>query len=134
MTISLKINNFQGKLEKSMNNKNVNLTLLNATNQLNEFIAKHPGKFYRKALSNAEFRQNIIDYILIRLPNRYRSSEESIKSSSSETIKIIDKEKLQIEKLIYQGFYYLIRNKDKSILEPKPTSIDEILSLYKVLN
>ncbi len=133
MTISLKVNNFQGKLEKIMNNKNVNLTLLNSTKQLNEFIAKHPGKFYRKALSNAEFRQNLIDYILIRLPNRYRSSEESIKSSSSsETIKIIDKEKLQIEKLIYQGFYYLIRNKDKSILEPKTTSIDETLSYSKV--
>jgi hypothetical protein len=118
-----------------MNNKTVNLTLSNATKQLNEFIAKHPGKFYRKTLSNAGFRQNLIDYILIRLPNRYRSPEESIKSSfSSETIKIIDKEKLQIEKLIYQGFYYLIRNEDKSILEQKSSSKDQVLSLSKVLH
>lgn len=111
-----------------MNNKIVNLTLLNATKLLNEFIAKHPGKFYRKALSNTEFRQNLIDYILIRIPNRYRSSEESIKSSFySEMIKIVDKEKLQIEKLIYQGFYYLIRNKDKSILDSKPASVDKVV-------
>ena len=117
-----------------MNNKTVNLTLLNATKLLNEFIAKHPGKFYRKTLSNAEFRQNLIDYILIRIPNRYRSSEESIKSSfSTETIKIIDKEKLQIEKLIYQGFYYLIRNENKSIVEPKQTSGDDI-PVTKVLH
>lgn len=117
-----------------MNNKTVNLTLLNATKLLNEFIAKHPGKFYRKALSNAEFRQNLIDYILIRVPNRYRSSDEPIKSSfSSETIKIVDKERLQIEKLIYQGFYYLIRNKDKSILDQKPTSVEENTTFSKVL-
>ena len=117
-----------------MNNKTINLTLLNATKLLNEFIAKHPGKFYRKALSNAEFRQNLIDYILIRINNRYRSAEEPIKSAfSSENSKIIDKEKLQIEKLIYQGFYYLIRNENKSILEPKLTSNEETFPLSKVL-
>jgi hypothetical protein len=109
-----------------MSNKTVNLTLLNTTKQLNEFIAKHPGKFYRKALSNHGFRQNLIDYILLRVPNRYRSTEESYKPTvSTETIKIADKEKLQIEKLIYQGFYYLIRNEDKSMSEQKTSSTDE---------
>lgn len=118
-----------------MNNKTINLTLLNATKLLNEFIVKHPGKFYRKALSNAEFRQNLIDYILIRVPNRYRAADESIKSSfSTETIKIIDKEKLQIEKLIYQGFYYLIRNENKSVMEPKQTTFDDTVPLAKVLH
>jgi hypothetical protein len=118
-----------------MNNKTVNLTLLNATKLLNEFIVKHPGKFYRKALSNAEFRQNLIDYILIRVPNRYRAADESIKASfSSETLKIIDKEKLQIEKLIYQGFYYLIRNENKSVIEPKYTTCDDTVPLAKVLH
>lgn len=117
-----------------MSNKTVNLTLLNATKQLNEFIAKHPGKFYRKALSNQEFRQNLIDYILLRIPNRYRSPEESYKPIvSAETIKIVDKEKMQIEKLIYQGFYYLIRNEDKCIIEPKSTSGDEALNFSSLV-
>ncbi|MEO8892967.1 MAG: hypothetical protein ABI417_15875 [Coleofasciculaceae cyanobacterium] len=117
-----------------MNNKTVNLTLLNATKLLHEFIAKHPGKFYRKALSNADFRQNLIDYILIRIPNRYRTVDDSIRSSfSTATIKIIDKEKLQIEKLIYQGFYYLIRNENKSIVESKQTTCDDKLPVAKVL-
>lgn len=109
-----------------MSNKTVNLTLLNTIKQLNEFIAKHPGKFYRKALTNQEFRQNLIDYIVLRIPNRYRSTEETHKSQvSAETIKIVDKEKLQIEKLIYQGFYYLIRNEDKSINIQKPITVEE---------
>lgn len=89
-----------------MNNKVVNLTLLNVIKQLNNFIVKHPSKAYQSDLSNSEFRQNLIDYVLLRIPNRYNSNDEE-KASASATAKILEQEKFQIEKLIYQGYYHL---------------------------
>lgn len=68
-----------------MNNKVVNLTLLNVIKQLNDFITKHPGNTYQSDLSNSEFRQNLIDYVLLHIPNCYRSNEEEKSSITGNT-------------------------------------------------
>ncbi len=104
----------------------VNLTLLNINKQLNDFIVKHPGRTYQRDLSNPAFRQSLVDYILSRVPNRCRSSEEKNKPLiSTAALRTLDQEKLQIEKLIYQGYYHLRKNEVQNNLDCKSIVVEE---------
>lgn len=102
-----------------MKDKKLNLTFLKVKKELETFLISHPGHKYQIIVKNSEFRKRLLVYVLQRIPNQYLpvNSAEKLKLSA-QAVQCSSPEKLQIQKLIYQGFYQLIQEHDKPINSP----------------
>jgi hypothetical protein len=106
--------------------KKLNLTSLKVKKELEFFLRNHSAPNYQIIVKDTEFRQKLIFYILQRIPNQYLPIKLGEKLTiSSQVIQCSSLEKIQIEKLIYQGFYRLIQehnNQTTSLLKDKHSS------------
>lgn len=109
-----------------MSVKQVNLTLLKVTEELDVFLANHTAYIYKKAFNQPEFRQRLLAYILKRIPNRYASlqSASKLSSISSKPGNFTQQEKILIQKLIYRGFYQLYRRDKENETQQNYTPIN----------
>jgi hypothetical protein len=86
----------------------VNITLMKVQEELDILLDIYPNKLYQKSLTDPDLRQELIAYVLNRMPNRYLALEsENISLISSHNFIFSTQEALEIEKLIHQGIYYL---------------------------
>jgi hypothetical protein len=92
----------------------VNLTLLKVKEELNVILENYPNQIYQKTLSDHDMRQQLIVYVLNRIPNHHLAIDiDNISLISSKLLTFSTQESLEIEKLIHQGIYQL-NHQDKS--------------------
>lgn len=67
-----------------MSKQLINLTLLVVIEEIDNILAIYPNHPYQQAFSNSELRQDLITYVLSRVPNQY-AVENATQSSSKRT-------------------------------------------------
>jgi hypothetical protein len=109
----------------------VNLTLLKVKEELDLILENYPNQIYQKTLTDHDMRQQLIVYVLNRLPNRHLAIDiENISLIRSKLVNVSTQESLKIENLIHQGIYQL-NQKDK-VCDFYYASIKEEASGYRL--
>jgi len=82
----------------------MNLTLPLVIEEIDKIVNTYPEYPYRIAFSPAGLRQDLLAYVLSRIPNTYTVVEETSNSSNSTVIPRCSREqRLQIEHMIHLG-------------------------------
>lgn len=88
----------------------VNLTLLLVTEEIEYFFERHPDQLHQLAFSINKLRQELINYVLNKVPVSYMVIDENQKALVRTNILCQSLEKrLDIEAVIYQGADELIQ-------------------------
>jgi len=82
----------------------VNLTLAVVTEEVENILETYPKHPYQQAFAPSGLRQDLIAYVLSRIPNTYTAIESS-ESASNQTIQVrcSSEQLLHIENLIHTG-------------------------------
>jgi hypothetical protein len=87
-----------------MNKKIVNLTLPLVTEAVEDILVTYPKYPYQELFTPSGLRQELIAYVLSRIPNTFTVVEEKHSFSANPTQLLLDsKQQLQIENLIHIG-------------------------------
>lgn len=93
----------------------VNLTLLDVSAEIENLSAFYPAQIQRKFLANPELRQKLLTYVLHRMNNHYiAQSQDNTPRLPAHILYCSTLEQLEIEELIQQGIYYLIKQQNVS--------------------
>ena len=89
-----------GKMQKNL----VNITLAVVTEEVEIILESYPTHPYQQAFSPSGLRQDLIAYVLSRVPNRY-TAIDSRESVSNQTVQVrcSSEQLLHIENLIHAG-------------------------------
>lgn len=103
----------------------VNLTLLNVSAEIENLSAFYPAQIQREILANPDLRQKLLTYVLHRMNNHYVAQSPDIKPRLPAHILYCSTlEQLEIEELIQQGIYYLIKQQNSSSYLKKKTQVN----------
>lgn len=99
----------------------VNVTLSAVTEEVEFILESYPKYPYQQAFSPSGLRQDLIAYVLSRVPNTYTAIEASA-SVSNQTVQVrcSSEQLLQIENLIHAGIrdvLYSTRSRDYRVPE-----------------
>lgn len=99
-----------------MSKKVVNLTLPIVEQEIDLLLELYPHKLHQLRLGNSDLRQELIAYILNRIPSVYGTiSDRTINSSTNcenlRSLSSLERQR-QIEALVFQGISYLTLAKD----------------------
>ena len=99
-----------GKMQKIL----VNLTLALVTEEIEIILESYPKHPYQQAFSPSGLRQDLIAYVLSRIPNTYTTIEpyESV-SNQRVQVRCSSEQLLHIENLIHTGIRDVLHNYDK---------------------
>jgi hypothetical protein len=91
---------WMGKMQKTL----VNLTLIVVTEEIEIILESYPKHPYQQAFSPSGLRQDLIAYVLSRVPNTYTAIEAS-ESVSKQAVQVrcSSEQLLNIENLIHTG-------------------------------
>jgi hypothetical protein len=99
--------------------KLVNLTLLKVIKEIQNILDICPTQAHQKLASNPNLQQQLIAYVLSRVPNRHVAIEEEYLSLiSPHSICCSTLEQLEIENLVNEGVYYLMQSEKMTNLQP----------------
>ncbi|MFB8791706.1 MAG: hypothetical protein U7123_23400 [Potamolinea sp.] len=88
----------------------VNLTLLNVNAELENLLVFYPAQIQRNIFANPDLRQKLLTYVLKRINNHYVAfCQENISVIPPHTLYCSTFEQLEIEELIQQGIYCLLK-------------------------
>ena len=92
----------------------VNITLGVVTEEVEIILGSYPNHPYQQAFSHSGLRQDLIAYVLSRVPNKY-TAIDSGESVSNQTIQVrcSSEQLLQIENLIHTGICDLLHSYQK---------------------
>jgi hypothetical protein len=92
----------------------VNLTLSVVTEEVEIILESYPKHPYQEAFSPSGLRQDLIAYVLSRVPNTYTAIEAS-ESASNQTVQVrcSSEQLLHIENLIHTGILDLLYSGQK---------------------
>ncbi len=97
----------------------VNLTLVKVIREMENILAIYPAQTYKQVAGNPDLQQKLVAYILNRLPNKYITiDDEQLAENLSQNISCSTWEQLEIEELVQQGIYYLIKLGEQSEFFP----------------
>ncbi|MDQ2096964.1 MAG: hypothetical protein QQW96_04880 [Tychonema bourrellyi B0820] len=92
----------------------VNLTLAVVTEEVENILDAYPRYPYQEAFSPSGLRQDLIAYVLSRIPNTYAAIAPSDPlSNNSVQIRCSSEQLLHIENLIHTGISDVLHNYDK---------------------
>ena len=93
----------------------VNLTLLDVSAELENLSPYYPAQIQRQIRANPDLRQKLIYYVLQRIHNHYITQCQDNKPLlPAHVLYCSTLEQLEIEELIQQGIYYLIKQQNAS--------------------
>lgn len=92
----------------------VNITLGVVTEEVEIILGSYPQHPYQQAFSHSGLRQDLIAYVLSRVPNKYIAIDSG-ESVSNHTIQVrcSSEQLLQIENLIHTGICDLLHSSQK---------------------
>ena len=96
-----------------MSNKVINLTLPVVEQELNALLEIYPHKLHQVELTNSDLRQELLAYVLNRIPNYYVTQNNLSSQKSSPMLATLEQQQ-QIKTLIFQGINYLTTVKYKT--------------------
>ncbi len=99
-----------GKMQKNL----VNITLAVVTEEVEIILESYPKHPYQQAFSPSGLRQDLIAYVLSRVPNRYTAIDPS-ESVSNQTVQVrcSSEQLLHIENLIHTGIREVLHSYQK---------------------
>lgn len=101
-----------------MANTLVNLTLLKVNEELQNILEFDLDAITQKIFADNYLRQQLIAYVLQRLPNRYLTiAPEKLALGIAHFAVFSTQERLKIENLIYQGIFQLLDSQEKREFE-----------------
>lgn len=93
----------------------VNLTLLDVSAELENLSAFYPAQIQRIILGNPDLRKKLLAYVLQRINNHYvAKSRENQHLIPAHILYCSTLEQLEIEELINQGIYTLLKQQNSS--------------------
>jgi len=93
----------------------VNLTLLDVSAELENLLVFYPAQIQKNIVANPVLRQKLLAYVLKRMNNHYVAfCKESISVIPPHTLYCSTFEQLEIEELIQQGIYCLLKQQNIS--------------------
>ncbi len=93
----------------------VNLTLLDVNAELENLLVFYPAQIQRKIIANPDLREKLLAYVLKRINNHYVARcKENIPIIPPHILYCSTLEQLEIEELIQQGIYYLLKQAKSS--------------------
>lgn len=96
----------------------VNLTLLKVNEELQNILEFDLDAITQKIFADNYLRQQLIAYVLQRVPNRYLTIEqEKLALNVSQFTVFSTQERLKIENLIYQGIFQVLDSQEKREFE-----------------
>lgn len=102
-----------------MATKLVNLTLLKVIKEIKNVLDICPTQAHQELASDPNLQQQLIAYVLSRVPNRHVAIEEEYLSLiSPHSICCSTLEQLEIENLVNEGVYYLVQSEKNSFIKP----------------
>ena len=96
-----------------MSNKVINLTLPVVEQELDALLEIYPHKLHQVEFTNSDLRQELLAYVLNRIPNYYVTQNDSNCEKSSLMLATLELQQ-QIKTLIFQGINYLTTVKYKT--------------------
>ena len=97
-----------------MTSKIINVTLLELIVELESLLPAYPAQVHQRFSKDSDLREKLINYVLARVPNHYvardKRSELTIPLKSFYCSIL---EQLEIEELIQEGVYYLLKEQTK---------------------
>lgn len=110
-----------------MATKLVNLTLLKVIKEIKNILDISPTQVHKELAGDLNLQQQLVAYVLSRVPNRHVAIEEEYLSLiSPNSICCSTLEQLEIENLVNEGVYYLMQSEKNSILKPSYKDMDFI--------
>jgi hypothetical protein len=99
-----------GKMQKNL----VNITLALVTEEVEIILESYPKHPYQQTFSHSGWRQDLIAYVLSRVPNKYTAIDSSDYVSNQKVqVRCSSEQLLQIEKLIHTGIRDLLDSHEK---------------------
>ncbi len=98
----------------------VNITLSAVTEEIEIILESYPKYPYQEAFSPSGLRQDLIAYVLSRVPNRYMAIDSESVSGKTVEFRCSSEQLLEIEDLIHTGIRDVLHNDDNinySLLE-----------------
>ncbi len=98
----------------------VNITLAAVTEEIEIILESYPKYPYQEAFSPSGLRQNLIAYVLSRVPNRYIAIDSESVSGKTVEFRCSSEQLLEIEDLIHTGIRDVLHsyeNIDYGLLE-----------------
>ncbi len=95
-----------------MSKKVVNLTLPIVEQELDSLVEIYPHKVHRSQLTNPDLRQELLVYVLNRIPNVYGTKGDyDLEDQNAQPLSCTLEQQMQIRALIFQGINYLVTAK-----------------------
>ncbi len=92
----------------------VNLTLAVVTEEVENILDAYPGYPYQEAFSPSGLRQDLIAYVLSRVPNTYTAIAPSdVISNTTVQVRCSTEQLLHIENLIHKGISDVLHRYEK---------------------
>jgi hypothetical protein len=105
----------------------VNLTLLKVIKEIKNILDICPTQAHKELASDLNLQQQLVAYVLSRVPNRYVAIEEEYLSLiSPHSIRCSTREQIDIENLVNEGVYYLMQSEKNRITQPSYKDLDFI--------
>ncbi|MEG3847647.1 hypothetical protein QT971_29065 [Microcoleus sp. herbarium19] len=91
----------------------VNVTLAAVTEEVEIILESYPKYPYQEAFSPSGLRQNLIAYVLSRVPNRYVAIDSESASGQTVEFRCSSEQLVHIENLIHTGIRDVLHSYDK---------------------
>lgn len=104
-----------------------NLTLAVVTDEIEQIetvFKTYPAHPYQQAFAIPNWRQQLIAYVLSRVPNTYKSIEETEPLVDLNSLPSCLERRLHIETLLYQGIWQLLQQNSDGSTHPISETID----------
>lgn len=107
--------------------KLVNLTLLKVIKEIKNILDICPTLAHQELASDPNLQQQLVAYVLSRVPNRHVAIEEEYLSLiSPQSICCSTLEQLELENLVHEGVYYLAQVEKNNNVQPSYKDMDFI--------
>jgi hypothetical protein len=97
------------KMQKTL----VNITLAVVTEEVEIILESYPKYPYQEAFSPSGLRQDLIAYVLSRVPNKYTASDSDSVSGQTVQFRCSSEQLLEIEDLIHTGIRDVLHSQEK---------------------
>ncbi|WP_052055305.1 late competence development ComFB family protein [Myxosarcina sp. GI1] len=91
-----------------MSKKVINLTLPIVEREIDLLLEMYPHKLHQLQLNNSDLRQELIAYILNRIPSVYGTINDGALDNCDRDLEAFLEYQIQIEALVFQGIDYLV--------------------------
>jgi len=91
----------------------VNITLAVVTEEVEIILESYPTHPYQQAFSPSGLRQDLIAYVLSRIPNRYTAIDSGESANQTVQVRCSSEQLMHIENLIHTGIRHVLHSYEK---------------------